>query len=366
MRRLFKWRHKPTIIFVIIVALLCTVRLALPFILQSSINWFLQNKMDAYEGHIDSLNLSLYRGAYQINELKIWKKDAHQVPFIHIPKLDVSIAWRALWHQYISADIVIQHPEINLVDSKDQNKKQLGKEKAPWNQVLKKLIPMDIESLIFKEGSVHFYNAEAQIPIHLYMHNFFADIKNINNMESSKEVLPSTMKVTASLQDSGYFVLNGAFNILRQKPNFDFDFQLKDFSITQLNPFFLHYGPFSVSGGNFELYSELAAQDGLLKGYVKPVASFVKVMHRGENFKTLKHWAIELLVSMANGILRNSENKSVVTRITVGGDVEHPQFSTDHSLRYSLKNSFGEPAPHQLEHSVRFHPTDRLKSPQAR
>ena len=71
-------RKKLVIILGSILILLIAIRIALPYILLKLVNRELQN-IPGYTGHVDDINVALYRGAYKIKMIKL-EKTGGKVP----------------------------------------------------------------------------------------------------------------------------------------------------------------------------------------------------------------------------------------------------------------------------------------------
>ena len=63
-------RKKATYIVVVIILLLVIVRLLLPTIVKRYVNNTLQ-EIPGYWGHVEDIDINLYRGAYVIHQLKL-------------------------------------------------------------------------------------------------------------------------------------------------------------------------------------------------------------------------------------------------------------------------------------------------------
>src|SRR6185503_1507625 len=105
----FKTR-KRVILFTIIVALII-FRLFLPVIVKNYVNKVL-NRIPGYHGWVDDIDISLYRGAYVINGLHLYK-NGNKKPMLDFPKTDISIEWRALFHGKIVSEIKAYQPVFN-------------------------------------------------------------------------------------------------------------------------------------------------------------------------------------------------------------------------------------------------------------
>src|ERR1035437_3976290 len=90
-----KWK----IIFGIVVVLI-VIRAFLPYIVLHYANKRLA-EMPGYYGHIEDLDLNLYRGAYTLKTMYLNKVDSidkKQIPFFFSQVIDLSLEWPSLLH----------------------------------------------------------------------------------------------------------------------------------------------------------------------------------------------------------------------------------------------------------------------------
>ena len=93
-----------------VVAFLIIIRLILPYVVLYYANRTLA-KMDGYYGHIDDIDLSIYRGAYIINHIYLNNIDSVskiQTEFFKSPNIDLSVEWGALLHGSIAGELVFK------------------------------------------------------------------------------------------------------------------------------------------------------------------------------------------------------------------------------------------------------------------
>ena len=107
------------IIFISIIAVLIIIRLILPFIVLKYVNKTLANLKDYY-GHVEDIDIALIRGAYQINDIKITKKDSSSqkldsIPFFTAREIDLSVEWKAIFKGSVVGEIFVEDPVLNFV-----------------------------------------------------------------------------------------------------------------------------------------------------------------------------------------------------------------------------------------------------------
>jgi hypothetical protein len=70
--------------------------------------------MKGYYGHIQDIDLSLYRGAYIIKDIYLNKTDSvtkKQTDFFKAKKIDLSIEWGAIFHGSIVGKLKFDSPD---------------------------------------------------------------------------------------------------------------------------------------------------------------------------------------------------------------------------------------------------------------
>jgi hypothetical protein len=116
---------------------------------------------------------------------------------------------------------------------------------------------------------------------------------------------------------------------------------LEDVDMTAMNPLLRTYGKFDVVQGRFSLYSELAARDGGISGYVKPLFKDVKAYDpEQDRDKGFMRRLYERLIGVVSKILKNVPRKEVATRVDIAGQLDDPQTSTWQAIRNLLRNAF--------------------------
>jgi len=338
-------------VFLILIIL---IRMALPSICKYAINWTLENKIESYQGHIQDFDLALWRGAYQVEGLKIWKKTVGpEHPLLAVKKTDISLAWRALWHGRLLGDLRIDGLKANFTDSENKKKQQFGTEEKNWQDAINALVPIDLESLVVTNSSVHFTNRDFKVPVDIYVDQINAQAKNLRNMDNKKELLPSSLHVRGQLLSEAAFNLNGGINLVRKPLALDIQAELKKVRLKKFNPFFMAYGPFSFENGVFSFYSEVAANKNKIKGYFKPFFADIKMTSPHEHYVSLPHALNELALGTTNFIFRNS-NQKVATKFDFEGDFHEPDVQKWRAFWLSLKNAFVKPLQENIEKNIQI------------
>ncbi|QDK36306.1 DUF748 domain-containing protein [Bdellovibrio sp. NC01] len=346
----------------IIILLLVGIRILLPYGCKYAINWYLGNKMESYKGHIDDFDLALYRGAYQIQDLKIWKKTlTPKNSFVEVKNIDLSLAWRALFKMKLLGDLEIDGAKIDLVDSDNKKKKQLGKGEEDWKTIVGKLVPIELESFKMTRSELHLINRDFKAPVDVVLDRIEIHATNIKNTDDSKEVLPSTVTASARLMKNAPVHADAKINLISKVPAFEAKLKMDKLDLTKLNDFFLAYGPFTFTSGKFSIYSEVTTKDNKIKGYVKPFFENIDVISDQEHFDSAQRFFNEVGLAMANLILRNRNNKTVATKIEFEGASHGPDVDKWGAVWTSLRNGFVEALRKTLDNTISIKDVERKK-----
>lgn len=334
-------------ILLTILALLVVARMLLPSIIHTYLNDYLEDKVEGYTGYIEDFDLSLYRGAYQIQGFNFKKKVPNQAPqpFIKVKEFDLSLSWRALFRGFLLIDLTVEEPIIIFTDSADKSKQALAvdTEAKDWQDVYRTLVPFNLENLEINKGEVFFVNNDFKSPIEVYLKEIELDAKNIQNSTKENKKLFSDFKLSAKAQDHAPLKAFGSLNLVNKPLSFDINGEIKDFQLTKINNFFKAYGPLDITSGTFEFYTELASKDNKIVGYIKPMFDKVDVLDGLEPFNSFREFGFEIGGAILNLFFRNGKTLSVASKIPVEGKIDSPKFGLWEGFKLALDNAWGKP-----------------------
>ncbi len=312
----------------IVFAILVLIRAFLPQIGLRVVNWALSNKLGAYTGHIEDFDLALWRGSYQLQGLEIKKKTGNLPPLLEVKEVALQIAWKPLFKGEIAAHVNIDHGQVQLIDSANEDKKQITMasteapnvnpkkgEKPVWKQTLDILIPMRIESLDVKDSSISFTNSDLAAPIPIKLTSVEFHAKDLRTRPSSQAESLSPINGRGVFQNDSYISVKGKYDALAEQTRADLDIQLKDFDIPKANKLLMAYLPLDITKGKLSVYGELAMAAGQTQGYMNLFLKEADVISPKQKFISFKHLGIEIISAFANWLLENNESKKVATHI---------------------------------------------------
>jgi hypothetical protein len=109
-------------IIVGIIAVLIIFRLFLPSIVLHYANKTLA-EMQKYYGHIDDIDILLYRGAYHIGNIYLNKVDPQsqkQTDFFKARNIDLSVEWKALFQGSLVGKLIFNSPRLIFTKNKTE------------------------------------------------------------------------------------------------------------------------------------------------------------------------------------------------------------------------------------------------------
>ncbi len=297
--------------------------------------------MHGYYGHIQDIDVALYRGAYQINNMYINKVDSatnKQTEFFKTNNIDLSIEWRALFHGRLVGELVFNSPTLIFTKNRTEIS-DVKKDTNDFRKVLKDFMPLKINRFEVNDGSIHYVDAGASPKVDIYLQQAHVVAENLKNVEDTKTELPSPVTATANVY-GGTFSLNMKMDALAAHTTFDLNAEIKNANLAQLNDFFKAYGNFDVSKGTLGLYAEFAAKNGAYKGYVKPIINNLDVMGPEDRHDSFLQKVWETMVGAVGDVLENHKKDQVATKIPIEGSFNGSHTDVLEVIWELLRNAF--------------------------
>lgn len=162
--------------------LLAGLRILLPFAITQYVNERL-SLIPEYSGRIGKVKVHLWRGAYEIRDIAIFKSTGKvPVPLFSAPDVELSIQWAELLHGSMVGEVLVKRPEVNFVAGPTPEQSQAGVNKA-WGKTLASFFPFRINKFEIRNGQVRFRNFHATYPVNIYVTNLFCIATNFDQYE---------------------------------------------------------------------------------------------------------------------------------------------------------------------------------------
>jgi len=330
-----------------ILLLLILLRIALPYIVLHFVNKELAS-LPSYTGHVDDVDIQLWRGAYRLDKLIIEKRNATiREPLLKVKTIDISVLWSALLEGNLVAQTVLEHPEVHLVDDPDVDGDVNGDQTGviiPWINLVGKLVPLRLDWVNAKNAAVHFHNFKADPPVDLYITDLHILVKNLTNSRELSKALEATLELSGNVMSTAPLNIKGRFDPNRDEPRFDVNLTLKTLNLAKIGNVLNAYAPFDIERGELDLVTEIAASQGRVTGYVKPLFKGVDVLSwEGDVVQdndNLFRLFVEAMGGLVSEVLENQSRDQFATRIPLEGDISQPDIDAWTAIKNIFTNAF--------------------------
>lgn len=331
---------KIMIVVSVFIVLAVVFRILLPHLVLNYINRTI-SAMEDYKGHVQDINIHLWRGAYDIIDLKLVKTGGKvPVPFIEVTKAELSIQWSELIHGALVGDMTFHNPQLNFVKGPTKETSQTEVSKS-WIEITKELFPFSLNQLDVVNGTVHYRDFHSEPKIDIYLDRLYITATNLTNSRSvSQSKFARIEMYNQPKPDDPEVKVSVHLDTFAQAPTLDMEFSLKNLKLIRLNDFFRAYGNFDVEKGTFLLFSEMSTSQGAYKGYVKPLFQDLKVVDWKKEVKSPLRLAWEAIVGGAAKILENKPTGRIATVIPIEGRFKDQNIDYWTAIGTLMKNAF--------------------------
>lgn len=342
-----KRTHKSLLALLIVLGALLIARALLPFWVAHYLNDKLAHMGD-YRGHLQSVDLALWRGAYRIKQFEIRKRDAAEkefIPFLDAPLTDISVSWRALFKGAIVGRIEFVNPELNFVDGASDKDDQAG-QGVDWRDTLQGLLPIQLNEVVVRDGAIHLRNFQSTPKVDVYMSELDATASNLTNANRDEAAQVARLDATALVLGGAPFEASMQFDPLGELTDFDLEIRALNVALPQLDDFMRAYGGIDAESGTADLVLELNADRKQVDGYAKLLLRELDIVSWKQDVQVDRDnpfsVAWESLVAGVMVLLSNQPNDQFATRVPIRGAVDAVHGQVLPALISIVRNAFVE------------------------
>lgn len=215
-------------------------------------------------------------------------------------------------------------------------------------------MPFRINRFSFKDGTIRYldYNADPQVDISL--DSLEMDILNINNAKDSGKPLPAHIDLKAVSVGNGKLDIKADANLLKQIPDFNLTLKFEEVNLPDLNKFLEAYASVDAEKGVFYLYSEMAADDGALTGYVKPIITDLEVLDLKDDSKNPLALAWQSIVGAVTEAFENQPADQFATKVPISGNLNNAEAGVFPTIWNVFRNAFIESFKKETDNEITF------------
>lgn len=210
----------------------------------------LNTALKGYTVRIGKLDFHPIGLSLDLEDVSILQKENPDPPVAQIANWSASIAWRAILHGHVVADLVIDHPKlnINLKQARTEIEDKTPIKDRGWQQALQAIYPLKINHFAINNGELTYIDQGPFRPLELTAVNLYAE--NIRNVSSAEGVYPSPVRAEATVFQRGKLRLSGDADFLAEPHvSFKTDLALQDIGLDYFAPL-LERRNFSVRQGS--------------------------------------------------------------------------------------------------------------------
>jgi hypothetical protein len=332
---------------IVVVTVVVAVHLYLAIWVRDYVNRKLSEIPD-YRAHVEAVTLHLWRGAYQIHNIKIEKVSGHvPVPFFSAPLIDLSVQWRALFEGAFVGDINFHRPELNFVNGRTKAEQQAAVDE-PWTDKIKQLFPLKFNRFAVHNGEIHYRDFSSDPKVDVVIDRVQMVATNLTNSKKLSKSLVAELQATGRPLRSGQAKCQMSLDPYAPK-TFALNLELVDVPLIKLNDFARAYGHFDFKSGTLRLATQCESKNGSFTGYVEPVFDDMNIGTSGEE-KT--NPLSGLWAAIADGltkIVRNQPKNRFGTKVPFSGSFDRPQPAILTTVFNVFKNAFVKAFEGKLE-----------------
>jgi hypothetical protein len=347
-------RSRIALALAVAAVVLVAARLAAPAVVERYVNRQLAD-MGEYRGHVSEVDLFLWRGGYALRNLEVVKvaasEQARDTPFVAMPRMDLTMEWRALFRGEVVGEAVMFSPVLNLVQSESAEDTQLGAG-VSWPQEIRDLFPFKLNVVQVHNGLVTFRAPGISTEESLTMRDFELVLRDLTNVSDKDTAAFANIALTGRIMGNAPFKLEGEIDPNEEIATFDVDVSLENAKLVDVNPWLREFLKVDAQKGAFSMYAELAAADGRFEGYIKPILEDPEIFSADEETSGPFQKAWEAIVGVAAKILENRREDQVATRIPFSGELDNPRAGVLAALVNLVRNAFVAAFAHSLEGSI--------------
>src|SRR4030095_1675806 len=195
-----------------------------------------------------------------------------------------------------------------------------------------------INELRLRRSTVGYVNKATNPSYRVFLADTDGTVTNLSNQQIEGTAVA---KLTGSFMGSGTARADATFRADKAGPSFDVLVRIEEVDVTRLNDLLRAYGRFDAASGRFYFYSELAAKNGVVTGYIKPLFKDLQVFSKQQDKdKPAVQKMYEHIVSGVSKVLKNRPREDVATKAEVIGRIDNPKVGTLAALTRLVENAF--------------------------
>jgi hypothetical protein len=338
------------IILGVFAVLILAFRIYLPFLIRDQLNSNI-NEMEGLSGNVENVSLSLLRGNIYLSGISIYNDDYPDpsVPFVSVASNDISVDWGALFNRRLVARVNLDSMVINYVIHKEVEEP----EEIDIVKVLQDLMDFRVDINI-TNSTMNFADVTSDPHIEFSLSDITLEARYLTNQVHTDDTLPASVNLAASAMGTGKIDAKIRMDYMKEVPDFDFEMELEEIDIAAFNDLLEAYAGFEAHQGLIYVYSEAAAHNGEIKGYVKPVVDEIEILPVDDEANIFRKFYESVLDVIASVLESPDDEEHISTRVEFEGKIDDPEVDLWQAVWNLLRNAFVEGFSKGLDQVINF------------
>lgn len=333
--------------------LLLFVRFALSPIVTSMVNRRLAELPD-HTGKVEAVHLALWRGTVEVENFTLFtRKSPEDGPVAHVPRAWFSFDWGPLLRGKLGAEARIDDARLTIyndvaIPEDEKSEAQKHEERGgkaeqigEWQAELREAFPMEISRAELRDARLRLVDRTVEPHPEAVLQQVQLVATGLRNRHEPRDQqtdnLPARVTFQAVVESGGSVTVDLRADPIAEMPRFEVSMQILALQLPPLNGFVRAYADSVVESGQFELFTEITAEGGGYKGYLKPF--FEELDFRAERDEDLVRKAVTAIASAAASVLENEDDKTA-TVVPIEGNFTDNEVDIWTTVRNLLRNAF--------------------------
>lgn len=325
-------------------AIAAAVGVALWVSFDAIVTWQVRTRLDKLTGYTVSFSdveLKPFKLSTTIRDLKVVKETAGgaQQPVFSAAEVQGGLSFRRLLHGHWVLKSVVEKPVVFLIASKEKAERQIEPETPNLAQVLKEMVPFKIDHVQVRGGDITFIDKTVPELPRIRLTELDATLENLASRPALASGEPTTLALSALLQRSGRLTVFFTADPLAQGLYFAGRADLKGLELRELREVIAAESGLKPKQGTLDLYVEMTAKNGQLRGGIKPLLKNASVEAGKDNLgDKLKAALADTALDLVSDDIEH--RKAVATIIPIHGSVKNPQAQLWPTILGVVRNAF--------------------------
>ena len=204
----------------------------------------------------------------------------------------------------------------------------------------KKLFPVEIERVEVRNSRVEYKDLKI----------FVDQIEGrVSHVTGTAENPISLLTLRGFFQGKAAVKIVGDLDMVNKPLAWVLAAEVQRYELVNSSSLVTKYVPLTFKKGILDLYAEVKSEKGRISGYLKPFMKDAEVVGDDKDFKSIKHFGIEITVAFLNLLFRSGDDHVLATKFLFSYENKKFEWNMNEVISELFKNGYKEPLPRGTE-----------------